>query len=175
MFATKDTTISDAIVEWMPKYGKIGLMLGILPFIDKDLVEALDPEKYISLQFLQICSVFYGTDWAGKTAHKDWTTSVGSQLNKTGGSAFRAVSWSLPMGLVFEFTTPFLGQASKKRLVKLWRKHGRLKNLPRGQAVLPYKSLRIPLTVAGPFPFFCLTKSFPRVQERRCKLASSQG
>ncbi len=52
MFASNHTAILDAIIEWMPKYGNISLMLGILPFIDKDLVDALEPERFIS-SFIQ--------------------------------------------------------------------------------------------------------------------------
>jgi hypothetical protein len=100
------------------------------------LVDELEPSKYIALNFRQVCSVLDGKDWGVETARKDRTASVGSQSNKTHGSAFRAVTWPLPIGLVFEFTAPFLSRASEKRLVKLWGKHGRLENLIKGYAVL---------------------------------------
>ena len=52
--------------------------------------------------------------------------------NKVEHSAFRGVTWSLPYGLVHEFTDPFFARGSEQALVKLWAGHGRFRDIPVG-------------------------------------------
>jgi hypothetical protein len=136
MFGTYRTNCSSVLKKWMPKWNEIGLMLGILPFIDGRMIDELEPEKCVKLGLRKVGAVLDGKDYLAETARSNRTVSVGQQSNKSHHAAFRNLTWSLPMGLVFEFTSPFLGRASEKSLVKLWGKHGRLTNLPKGYAVL---------------------------------------
>ena len=136
MFGTYKTKVSDVLKKWMPLWNEIGLILGILPFIDGWMIDELEPEKYVNLGLRKVGAVLDGKDYLTETARINRTVSVGQQSNKSHHAAFRNLTWSLPMGLVFEFTCPFLGRASEKSLVKLWGKHGRLTNVPKGYAVL---------------------------------------
>jgi hypothetical protein len=141
MFGTYRTNCSSVLKKWMPKWNEIGLMLGILPFIDGRMIDELEPEKYVKLGLRKVGAVLDGKDYLAETARSNRTVSVGQQSNKSHHAAFRNLTWSLPMGLVFEFTSPFLGRASEKSLVKLWGKHGRLTNRPKGYACCWTKDL----------------------------------
>jgi hypothetical protein len=136
MFGTFKNNVTRANSVWVERWGRAGVALSILPFIDAELIDELEPEKYVKLNLRDVGSVLDGKDYLTETARSDRVNNVSQQSNKMSHSAFRNLTWSLPMGMVFEYTAPFLARASEKSLVHLWGANGRLKNIPKGYAIL---------------------------------------
>ena len=93
----------------------------------------------MNLGLLNIASQTDGKDILCETSRKNRVAKTASSSNKMGGlSAMLVLKWSLPMGLAFKTTPPFLARVSEKKLNELWCSHGRLV-LPEGYAILADK------------------------------------
>ena len=60
-------TVSKVINDWMPICGEVGKHLSILPFIDKDTIDELEPQSYIDLGLRKMGLVVDGKDWYAET------------------------------------------------------------------------------------------------------------
>ena len=105
--------------------------------LTKQFHEKSYPQSYKDMEFTQeVLTIVDGSDIHMQTSRVDRAVLVCQSSNKTGGSAVRGITWSTPMGLVYEFTDPFFGRASEKSLVSLWAKHERFRDLPVGYVML---------------------------------------
>ena len=136
LFGVNRNIVSKVIIRWAPEFGKLGADMARLE-LTKAFLDKAYPLSYIHMNFAQrVASIVDGSDVHMQTSRVDRAILVCQSSNKTGGSAARGITWSLPMGLVHEFTDLFLGRASEKSLVNLWAKHGRLRDLPVGFVML---------------------------------------
>lgn len=135
-FDRSRSTVSRVIKKWSPLWGEVGLHLGVLPFIDAKLIDALEPLKNQRLGLKKHGATVDGKDWFSETARSDRVASVSQHSSKLDHAGFRVMTWSLGCGLVFEFTCPFLARGSEKALIEIWGKNGRLKNIPVGYLIL---------------------------------------
>ena len=124
--------IGTTIKWWAPHFYEVGCQLARLP-LDEEFMKKSYPQSYLDLNFpAPVASVVDGTDVLCQSVRKHRAVNVIQRSNKIEHSAFRGVTWSLPMGTVHEFTDPFFARASEKALVRLWAGHGRFKDIPIG-------------------------------------------
>ncbi len=124
--------IGTTIKWWAPHFHEVGCQLARLP-LDKEFLEKSYPQSYVDMKFpAKVASVVDGTDVLSQSVRKQRAVNVIQRSDKVKHSAFRGITWSLPMGLVHEFTDPFFARASEKALVRLWAGHGRFKDIPIG-------------------------------------------
>jgi len=142
-----DKTLTDKIKVWSDIIGVAGEHLSILridkPFLDKTL-----PSKYKWIGMIDTACVVDGKDIKGESVRNDRLASNTQRSNKVGWSAIRELTWSTPMGLIFEYTRGFLSRASEKAIMLSWGSNGRLK-LPIGMVILGDKG------------FECTTAAYP--------------
>jgi len=120
---SKPSTIINA---WMPIFGEVGEHLSILPFIDKETIDELEPQSYIDLELRKIGLVVDGKDWYAETVRQNRTISTVQQGNKLGKSSIRILTWSMAFGLNVEHTKGFFARATEKHINLIWCKYGRL-------------------------------------------------
>ena len=104
--------------------------------LTKKFIDNLYHESYLELNFSNVVgSVVDGTDVNLETVHSDRYVNVIINSNKIHALGVRGITWSTPMGLVHEFTDPFLPRASKKVSITLCASQGRFKDLPPGYII----------------------------------------
>ena len=129
-------TVSNYINRWMPVLGERGdMMSNLLPFIDAEVIDALEPYTYKELDLRKIGAVVDGKDFPAETVRTDRFVNCGQHSNKVHSSAFRILTWSLPIGTVIERTPAFLARGSEKGIMAWWGLHGRLR-IPLGYLIL---------------------------------------
>lgn len=132
-------TVEAYIYKWLPLIGERGdMMSDFLPFLDSEAYEKLNPQSYIDLELDDICAVLDGKDYPCETVRSNRVLNCAQSSNKTHGSAFRNLTWSLPCGGVIERTPGFLGRASEKGIMAVWGSMGRL-IFPKGSLILADK------------------------------------
>lgn len=132
LFGIHRNVVSSIIKAWAPHFYEVGCQLARLP-LNKEFLEKSYPQSYKDLNFpAPVASVVDGTDVLCQTVRKHRAINVILRSDKVKHSAFRGITWSLPMGLVHEFTDPFFARASEKAIVRLWAGHGRFKDIPIG-------------------------------------------
>jgi len=108
-------TVSNYINWWMPVLGERGdMMSNLLPFIDAEVIDALEPYTYKELDLRKIGAVVDGNLFPAETVRTDCLVNCGQYSNKVHSSAFCILTWSLPIGTVTERTSAFLARASEK-------------------------------------------------------------
>jgi hypothetical protein len=140
MFGIKSRkTVELYVHKWLPLLGERGdMMSDFLPFLDSQSYEELNPQSYIDLELDNICAVLDGKDYPCETVRTNRVLNCALASNKTHGSAFRNLTWSLPCGGVIEPTPGFLGRASEKAIMAVWGSMGRLL-FPKGYMILADK------------------------------------
>ena len=131
--------ISRIINAWLPEWGMLGRHLSILPYIDAQLIDDLEPQSYVDLDLRKVGAILDGKDFYCDTVRDDRTISTAQQGNKLGKSSIRILTWSLPCGLNTEHTDSFFARPTEKRLNYIWASNGRLKNIPVGYLVMADK------------------------------------
>ena len=91
----------------MPIFGEVGKHLSILPFVDKETIDELEPQSYIDLGLRSIALVVDGKDFHAQTVRNNRTISTVQQGNKLKAASIRILTWSLPFGLNVEHTNEF--------------------------------------------------------------------
>ena len=119
-------TVSNVINDWIPIFGEVGRHLSILPFIDKDTIDELQPQSYIYLGLRKMGLVVDGKDWYAETVRQNRTISTVQQGNKLGKSSIRILTWSMAFGLNVEHTKGFFARATEKHINFIWCRYGRL-------------------------------------------------
>jgi hypothetical protein len=135
-FSRKQSAVSHILKKWSPLWGEVGLHLGTLPFVDADLIDALEPLKNQQLGLEKHGATVDRKDWFSEMAQSDQVASITQQSGKLDHAGFHVMTWSLGCGLVFEHMCPFLARAGEKALIEIWGKYGRLKNIPIGYLIL---------------------------------------
>jgi len=125
-FSVKKDVVSRAVAEWGPMWGEVGEQFSCLPFIDKELVDALIPTRYIEAGMTSNATNVDGKDYSSETVRVDGVIGSAQFSAKLGTSAFRNLTWSLLCGLICEATVAFLALAGEKAVLRLWGAHGRL-------------------------------------------------
>ena len=120
------TTISRVCNMWVPKWGRVGRHLSILPFIDAFTIDEMESEKFVSLDLRKVAYLKDGKDFLCDTSPVDRVINNAQQSTKIHHSAVRILTWGLPCGLSYEHTDGFLGRVGGKWMVELWTKYGRL-------------------------------------------------
>jgi len=133
------TTVSKIVNAWVPVWGEVGRHLSILPGLTSAVMDELVPQSYIDLGLEDVGAILDGKDWYTETVRKDRAVAQASHGNKLKHSSFRVMTWSLLCGINFEHTHAFLARASEKKLVQLWGRYGKLKNIPACKQVLADK------------------------------------
>ena len=111
-------------------------MSSLLPYIDDDVLKALEPKSYENMELHNVVAALVdGKDFDVETVRADRVLNCAQASNKTHGSAFRILTWSLPCGVVVERTPAFFGRASEKALMRTWGGLGRLL-FPNGYCIL---------------------------------------
>jgi len=124
------------IHRWIDVIGERGdMMSSLLPFLTEDYLEAMKPHTYNELNLDRTGGIVDGKDFDVETVRVERVITAAQHSNKTGHSAFRILTWSLPMGAVVERTPAFLGRTSKKAIMNWWGLHGCLK-FPLGYMIL---------------------------------------
>ena len=114
------------INTWMPIFGEVGEHLGILPFIDKEIINELELQSYIDLELRKIGLVVVLKDWYAETVQQNRTISTVQQGSKLGKSLIHILTWSMAFGLNVEHTKGFFARATEKHINLIWCKYGRL-------------------------------------------------
>ena len=99
------------------------MMSSLLPFLTEDSFEAMKPYTYNEVNLDRIGGIADGKDFNVETVRVERVINAAQHSNKTGHSAFRILTWSLPMGTVVERTPAFLGRTSEKAIMNRWRLH----------------------------------------------------
>ena len=133
------TMVSRIINAWLPEWGPLGKDLSILPFIDADLIDEMEPQSYIDLDLRKVGAILDGKDFYSDTVRGNRTISTVQQRNKLGKSSIRILTWSLPCGLNFEHTDTFFARPTEKKLNFIWGSNGRLKNIPADYLIMADK------------------------------------
>eukprot|EP00984_Skeletonema_dohrnii_P016314 scaffold7210_cov101-Skeletonema_dohrnii-CCMP3373.AAC.1 len=132
VFGCPEQVVSKVIKCWAPQFYEVGCNLARLP-LTKDFLLKSYPQSYLDLNFSNyVATVVDGTDVLCQTVRKHRSVNVIQRSDKVKHSAFRGITWSLPMGLVHEFTDPFFARASEKAIVRVWTRHGRFRDIPIG-------------------------------------------
>jgi hypothetical protein len=129
--------VGEYVKYWMPRLGEVGdMMSSLLPYVDSDVLKALEPESYENMELHNVVAALVdGKDFNVETVRADRLLNCAQASNKTHGSAFRILTWSLPCGVVVERTPAFFGRASEKALMRTWGGLGRLM-FPYGYCIL---------------------------------------
>ena len=99
-------TVEVYVNKWLPMLGERGDMMSeFLEFLDEDAINALEPESYKILGLKKIALVIDGKDYDTETIRQDRVLNCNQASNKTHGSAFRNLTWSLPCGAAVERTS----------------------------------------------------------------------
>ena len=120
------STISRVCALWVPKWGRLGRHLSILPFIDAFTIDEMESEKFVALDLRKVAYLKDGKDFLSDTSRTDRVLNNAQQSSKVHHSAVRILTWGLPCGLSYEHTDGFLGRVGEKLLVELWTKYSRL-------------------------------------------------
>jgi len=130
IFGVHRNIVSRCIKFWAPHFREVGQQMA-RHTLSKEFRDKCYPQSYIDLNFTPpVATVVDGTDVLIDSVRTDRVIYTLSNSNKVKASAVRGVTWSLPMGLIEEFTDPFFARGSEKAIVKLWAAHGRFRDLP---------------------------------------------
>ena len=125
IFGYKEESIISKVCNlWVPLWGQVGEFLSLLPFIDAELIDKLETEKFAKLQLKKAAYLVDGKDFMSVTSRKDRVINCAQQSSKVHHSAVRIITWGLACGLSFEHTKGFLSRATEKNLIQLWAKFG---------------------------------------------------
>ena len=75
-----DIIVSRITNAWLPEWGILGKHLSILPFVDAELIDELEPQSYIDLDLRKVGAILDGKDWSD-TVGDDRTISTVQQGN----------------------------------------------------------------------------------------------
>ena len=76
--------ISKVCTLWVPKWGRFGHHLSVLPFIDETTIDEMKPEKFVQLNFDKVAYLIDGKDFKTETVRIDRVVNCGQQSSNHG-------------------------------------------------------------------------------------------
>ena len=117
IFGVSRRTIARYLAKWLPRWGKIGELLSILPmfpdYFDKEI-----PDVYRELGFDMVGAMLDGKDALIETIRKNDLLKRSGHSSKMHAQAWRIIVWVTPMGLTFEHTRAMGGRCDENELVR---------------------------------------------------------
>ena len=110
----------------MPILGEVGKDLSVLPYIDKDTIDELEPQSCMNFDLRKMGLVVNGKDWYTETVQPNRTISTVQQGNKLGKLSIYILTWLMAFGLNVEHIRGFFDQATEKQITFIWCRYGRL-------------------------------------------------
>ena len=130
IFGCHRDIVSKCIKAWAPQFGEVGAQMA-RHTLSKAFLDKSYPQSYKDLNFKPpVASIVDGTDVLMQSVRVDRAVHIMQASNKVSASAARGCTWSIPIGMVHEFSDPIFARPSEKAIVKLWTGHGRFKDLP---------------------------------------------
>ena len=133
MWGVSIASICNYCKEWIPKWGRKGKLLSLLPVSPQHLLDTL-PESFVEAGMPKATVQIDGTDMLKDEDRSHSLLTKAGWSNKSGHAAYRGLAWTTPRGLNFEHTPLCLGKVEETALNEWWKP--RLSKIPPGHEVL---------------------------------------